>query len=351
MRLPASAFWRSGVAACSPSEMDGIFHPKVAIGPSEAIATAGSCFAQHIGHHLQQVDCELIDAEPAPRLLPAHRHGDYGFSMYSARYGNIFTAHRLLQLATEASGAWTPHDIRWERGGRFYDALRPMVEPNGLDSPDEVARHRAQHLEKVREVFRRMDVFVFTLGLTEAWRSRQHGTVYTIAPGVRSGTFDPERYEFVNFGFAEIESAFVEFVEALRAIRGGRPDPKIILTVSPVPLTATASGKHVLQASIYSKSVLRAVCGQLSAQHRDIDYFPSYEIITNPASRGRFFQDDLLQVTPEGVAAVMGVFARSYGLGACTGPEAVPQQAAFAERIDDAAATRCEDVILAAFAP
>ena len=224
MRLPASAFWRSGVAACSPSEMDGIFHPKVAIGPSEAIATAGSCFAQHIGHHLQQVGLRAdrrgaCAATPSCaqarrlRLLDvfgAIRQYLYRASTSAARYGSV----RRLDAARHTLGA----------RGSFL--RRPAADGRAerlLDSPDEVARHRAQHLEKVREVFRRMDVFVFTLGLTEAWRSRQHGTVYTIAPGVRSGTFDPERYEFVNFGFAEIESAFVEFVEALRAIRGGRP--------------------------------------------------------------------------------------------------------------------------------
>ena len=173
-----------------------------------------------------------------------------------------------------------------------------------------------------------------------------------MAPGVRSGTFDPDKYEFVNFGYTEIEAAFVEFVDTLRAIRAGRPGPKIILTVSPVPLTATASGQHVLQASVHSKAVLRAVCGQLAARYADVDYFPSYEIVTNPASRSRFFQSDLLQVTPEGVETVMGIFSRAYHLGARSDPAAdTPQRSAAADRPEDGDATRCEDVILAGFAP
>ena len=36
------------------------------------------------------------------------------------------------------------------------------------------------------------------------------------------------------------------------------PKARLVLTVSPVPLAATASGSHVLPATIYSKSVLRA---------------------------------------------------------------------------------------------
>src|SRR5689334_16646909 len=36
---------------------------------------------------------------------------------------------------------------------------------------------------------------------------------------------------------------------------------KLILTVSPVPLVATATHEHVLLASTFSKSVLRTACG------------------------------------------------------------------------------------------
>ncbi len=43
------------------------------------------------------------------------------------------------------------------------------------------------------------------------------------------------------------------------------PQPRFILTVSPVPLVATMSGSHVSPASIYSKSVLRAPAGRSQA--------------------------------------------------------------------------------------
>ena len=71
----------------------------------------------------------MLDVEPPPEKLPENLHQKHGFSMYSARYGNIYTVRQLLQLAQEAAGEWTPQHYIWEKSGKFYDALRPRVEP------------------------------------------------------------------------------------------------------------------------------------------------------------------------------------------------------------------------------
>ena len=114
---------------------------------------------------------------------------------------------------------------------------------------------------------------VFTLGLTETWAHTGSGTVYPTAPGTIAGQIDPDVHSFVNFRAAEIRRDF----EAVREVfRAANPDVKFLLTVSPVPLTATASGGHVLPATIYSKSILRTVAGELSEDFDDVDYFPSY---------------------------------------------------------------------------
>jgi hypothetical protein len=86
------------------------------------------------------------------------------------------------------------------------------------------------------------------------------------------------------------------------------PAVRFLLTVSPVPLTATASSDHVLTATTYSKSVLRAVAGQLTQEHADIDYFPSYELIASHWSGGAFFDLNLRTVTSDGVEAAMRLF-------------------------------------------
>lgn len=308
--LPASAFWTSGVAKASPYSMESIYTRKWKIPGKARIATAGSCFAQHIARHLRQRGADVIDTEPAPPSMPQDRRSAYGFGMYSARYGNIYTAAQLLQLAREAIEGHTPDNIIWERDGRFFDALRPGVEPKGLATADDVLRHRAYHIERVREVLAAADVIVFTLGLTEAWQDRRHGTVYPTAPGTIAGEFDPDRYQFVNYGFREVTKDMQSFISLMKGFRAdrGQQNTRYILTVSPVPLTATASGEHVLAATTYSKSVLRAVAGHLAAKFPAVDYFPSFEIITNQAARGAFFASNLRSVQDEGVNVVMNAF-------------------------------------------
>jgi hypothetical protein len=127
---------------------------------------------------------------------------------------------------------------------------------------------------------------------------------------VIAGTFDPAKYRFKNLSHEETLSDFRKVHKLLTRIN---PALKTLLTVSPVPLTATAAGHHVLQATTYSKSVLRAVCGILTEDADTIDYFPSYEIITAPFAKGAFFEENMRSVTPEGVATVMRIFFSEHG--------------------------------------
>jgi hypothetical protein len=303
--LDARAFWRS--AAADPSR--DLYRKKFDINPQDTLVTAGSCFAQHIARTLRRRGYNVFDAEPAPPMLPESSASRFGYNLYSARYGNIYTAHQLLQLFREAFGRFEPKNWIWQKGDRYFDALRPNVEPNGLISQDEVIAHRTAHLSAVRLLLKKVDVFVFTFGLTEAWRDKESGTVYPTAPETIAGTFDPATFEFVNFTFNEI---YDDFLLVRKIIQLRRPNAKFVLTVSPVPLTATASGDHVLAATIYSKSVLRAVAGQLAMSFDDIDYFPSYELIAGHPTQAAYYESNLRAVSGEGVAAAMSAFVSQH---------------------------------------
>ncbi len=304
--VPDQGFWRSGVAEQNPLDIQNLYQRKFRIARSQTIATAGSCFAQHIARHLKQRKFKVLNYEPAPRGMSAKLAQKYQFGTYSCRFGNIYTAAQLLQLAREAFGQITPSDPVWEKEGRYFDSQRPNVEPNGFPTPDDVLRARQTHLKHVRQMLLDMDVFVFPFGLTEAWVHRESQTVFPTAPGTIAGTFDPDLYEFKNFTHSETLQAFVKFKRLLKREREKKL--RYIVSVSPVPLTATMSGQHVLAASTYSKSVLRAVAGELFQTHRDVDYFPSYEIITAPQTRGVFFQANQRSVTDTGVETAMRTF-------------------------------------------
>ena len=188
--LPEFAFWKTGVVKENPYAMQNIYKKKFDILPNTNIATAGSCFAQHISRHLKRNGYKVLDVEPAPPGLHNDLHQKFGFSMYSARYGNIYSVSQLLQLAQEVAGDFVPQNYIWTRNRRFFDALRPAIEPDGFDSPEEVIEHRKYHVARVRELFEKLDLFVFTLGLTEMWVHKESGTIYPTAPGTLLGNFD-----------------------------------------------------------------------------------------------------------------------------------------------------------------
>jgi hypothetical protein len=155
-------------------------------------------------------------------------------------------------------------------------------------------------------MFETLDVFVFTLGLTECWRSKADGAVFPLCPGVDGGTFSADRYEFYNQTAADV-------IDDLRAFRAAllnvNSKAQIILTVSPVPLAATADpGGHVLSATTYSKSVLRVAAETMRVEFDDVHYFPSYEIITGAFNRGGYYAPNLRDVLETGVAHVMRLF-------------------------------------------
>lgn len=350
---PSRNFWKGAISRRSPETVSELWQPKFRFAAETRIATAGSCFAQHIARYLRARNAAVVDLEPAPPGLSAANAAKYGYGIYSARYGNIYTVRHLLQLTEEAVGRFAPSDAVWERDGRFFDAMRIGVEPAGLPSAEAVQRHRVQHLGQVRRLFSRADVFVFTLGLTEAWTHRESGTVYPTAPGTIAGTYQPDVHAFRKFDFLEVYQDFVKF---RRLAMKRNPELKFLLTVSPVPLAATASDQHVLVATTYSKSVLRAVAGKLAETFENVDYFPSFDFLTGAFTRGAYHSDDARQITETGVEAVMRIFFETQPALAQVSAAAVADTAAgrAGEREDNGAGGRspeavCEDILLDAF--
>lgn len=204
----------------------------------------------------------------------------------------------------------------------------PASNPTGLPSADEVIHSRARTLRAIRSAVEQATVFVFTLGLTEAWVNARSGVVYPTCPGTLAGTFDPDVHVFRNLDYPQVRDSLEQAIALIRRIN---PSIKIILTVSPVPLTATAEpDAHVMVATSYSKSVLRAVAGDVSRAMDFVDYFPSYEIITAPPYRAMFFDPNMRSVNARGVDHVMGHFLASYGLGDAA-PDPVPAPASSPE--------------------
>jgi len=307
--LPSSNWWSDAVGRVPFSEVDPVSKVKFTVGRNDRIATAGSCFAQHIARRLASEGFNYLVTEPAPGDCTDAAGEGYG--TFTARCGNIYTVQQLLQLAKRAFGGFTPAIEAWElAAGGYVDPFRPRIGTAPFATIADLRFDRERHFSAVREMFETADVFIFTLGLTECWRSREDKAVVPLPPGavgakVSAGAYVPKNFTVTEV-IGDLERLVALFAKLNRSAR-------LILTVSPVPLIATFEDEHVLSATTYSKSVLRAAAGEIARANANVAYFPSYEIVTGSFNRGRYFAEDLRQVTSAGVDHVMSVFLKHYG--------------------------------------
>jgi hypothetical protein len=340
--LPAHQVWRRAVVAAP--EIDPQHGARFTIARADRVGTAGSCFAQRIAERLREAGFRYYVVEPgSPWASEAERAAAH-YGEYSARYGNVYTTLQLQQLFERAYGRFVPAEPAWRIGERFADPFRPRIEPGGFASESAMLADRAAHLNAVRHLFETLDVFVFTLGLTETWCTREDGAALPVCPGIDVGVFDGARYAFRNLGVDENRAALGAFVEGLHAVN---PGARIVLTLSPVPLAATVEDRHVVQATAYSKAVLRVVAEEMRARYPFVDYFGSYEMVTATFQNDAFFEADRRNVTDAAVDRVMRSFFRHFTAGAAPAAEpfAEPQPAAPAAAVLPDA---CDEELLAA---
>jgi hypothetical protein len=310
---------------------------RFAIPDGTRIGTAGSCFAQEVAKVLVNLpNVEFLQTE----------HNTPDQPMFSALYGNIYTVRQLRQIFFEAFGLTPQLDIAWRRDdGRWVDAHRPAMFAAGFDSSAAVALERAKHLAAVKRLFTECSIFVFTLGLTEAWTSASGEIVFPIAPGIVAEDVSGGRYKFHNFTYDEILQDLGDIIVQLRAIN---PKARCVLTVSPVPLVATYSDEHVLVATTHSKSILRAICSAAETKWNNVFYFPSYEIISSHYNGGSYYDPNKRTIARAGVEHVMSVFKEAYfgPQSAAPAPEPIERQTTLDEAFEAGGKVICDEELI-----
>ena len=307
------AFWKYGTIGNGAGSLQQLYEPKWKLAKTSKVLTAGSCFAQYVGRHLKLAGVNVIDTEPAPKYLPEEKKASYGYELYSARYGNIYTVRQLRELLEEVIEGPFEKSVIWQEGDTFIDALRPSIEPHGFSSAETLLYHRKVHLAAIEKAVKEADTIVFTLGLTEAWIDKKTGRALPTAPGTIKGQYEPSDVEFKNFTFNEVVED-LRAVQRLASIISGNDTQKWVITVSPVPLAATWTDNHVRVATTYSKSILRAAAGFIADTCEWADYFPSFEIVNNPWSTESPFKANLRNVKDDVVSSIMSYFLSQHGI-------------------------------------
>src|SRR5690606_35025598 len=130
--LPDHQFWRRAVSGVEHHLLDPVILPKFKIGRDERVATAGSCFAQHISRRLTDIGFNYFVTENGEGLDERERR-ERNYGTFSARYGNPYTTAQLLQLFPEAFDQRHPVDrVLQKPDGRYVDIYRQQIDPDGF---------------------------------------------------------------------------------------------------------------------------------------------------------------------------------------------------------------------------
>jgi hypothetical protein len=173
---------------------------------------------------------------------------------------------------------------------------------------DLVAEARGS-IDRANREIREADVLILTLGYTETWFLTAGGIPINGTPPSQLLHRAPDRFMFANADYEEVYERLGFIANTLTANLA--TPPKIILTVSPVPLTDTFTDLDAITANTRSKSVLVAAAQAFVQNHDWIDYFPSYEIVTH-SPRDRVWEPDGVHVLAGAVRWVVDHFERAY---------------------------------------
>jgi hypothetical protein len=237
--------------------------PRFSLAKGTSIFTLGSCFSRSIEEKLPDFSLPTRSFAVPKRERLGRPNGILN------EYNPGTMCQRIEYAAKEQS--FGDLCIAPEGDG-YIDLLLPeYVTP----ATKERLLERRAEVDKVYTALLASEAVIITLDVVEAWYDKTADLYLNRIPPGAFLLADRKRFEMHILDVHETQHLLERMVNALTAI-GVR---KILLTVSPVPLEATYSGKDCAVANMYSKSVLVVSANTLSRLCPEVDYFPGYEIV------------------------------------------------------------------------
>ncbi len=300
---------------CKPA-----FSPSFTLEPGEKIFTIGSCFARNVERALMKHGFDVVTSGLAwpDKSIDTQSNGVLN------NYG-VVSIENEFRWALDPDRAFDPEKHFMEvAAGRFVDPHIPVR----AAALEKIMQYRTAITEVTRRV-KECRVVVMTLGLSELWFDALTRTYLNRTPPRMLVAQQPERFELHLLDFAET----LRSLEASVALLGAhaRPDQRILLTVSPVPLAVTHTDQDVLVANSYSKAVLRTVAEHIATKHAHVDYFPSYESVVMSERQEAWTEDQVHVQMPLIQMNVQRMIEAYMPRGRSRGPDDVKARLADAE--------------------
>ncbi len=159
---------------------------------------------------------------------------------------------------------------------------------------------------KASSLFKNADFLFITFGTARAYRKKDDGKVVSNCHKLPHKNFSQ-----VLLSVNEIVDSYINIINHLRDFN---PGLKLVFTISPVRHWKDgATGNQV------SKSTLMLAIAKLVETFDHVSYFPAYEIIMDELRDYRFYADDMLHISNQGVDYIWKKFTASF-----LGPASLP---------------------------
>lgn len=270
----ANADWSDAGPRLAPQAWPA-FAPRFIVPAAGTVFTIGSCFARNIEEHVARLGFRVPTlAFAVPEAERAGGRGNAVLNKYTP--AAIRQEFEWTRQVLEAGGTVRPEHVA-PLAFTCTDGNQIDLQLGGFRavSPERLLARRQELFDVVRHAFT-ADCVVLTLGLVEAFVDETTGLAIQQAPVQPAFRRSLSRFTFRRLDFAACRAAVQASIDTVRAVN---PAATFLITTSPVPLDRTFTDEDVITATMYGKSVLRAVCGEIVAANERVDYFPSYESV------------------------------------------------------------------------
>ncbi len=233
------------------------------------IASIGTCFAEEISNHFKTNNQNI-------KYLCIEKN-KFNFS---ANWGRVFTIKNLLQIITYSLEDFVPIHVEKYKN-IFFDPLREYS-VGRFDSKEAALLDIKKHRKFSRNVFKKSDLLIITIGQNEFWYDSEINLAWGISPPL-SVRKNQERFKPIEYTFNQNRNDLNKIIKKLKEFN---PRLKIIFTVSPVAEYATFLNHNIVSQAFAGKCILRAVLHEIVPKNEDVFYFPSFEYVLtdNPNS-------------------------------------------------------------------
>lgn len=283
-----------------------VLKPRFSLPPGAKIFTIGSCFARNVEEHLGRLGFLV----PMLSLsVPNHEYDGRpaGILNKFTPPGALQEIERTFEMLQDPKKTDSIIDSLLLPVG---DGMVIDLELRGFVPVTwERARERRRQIFGLFAQAFESDCVVITLGLVECWIDVTTGRAIQETPAAAPLRRLKQRFGLKILQIDEVIAALDRMIRLL--LSHGKPNARILLTVSPVPLEATFSGMDIVIANAYAKATLRTAAQVMCDRFPQADYFPAYEMVT--MSRGDdVWESDLIHVTDKFVGYVVERLTEDY---------------------------------------